>query len=243
MLRNFLDGVRAYRKAWDYVGDLRLWPFFLVPAIISVFLAVVIGVAAWTLSDDIAALFLRWIPFGGKVVETIGRILGGLLVAAVGLAIFKTLVLIIAGPFMSPLSEKIEAYISGEPYEGAFSVGRAFREMARGLGINVRNLAWELFLSLLLIILGFAIPIVAPAVPFLIFFVQAYYAGFGNMDFTLERHMGYRDSILFVGDFRGLALGNGTIYMLMLFTGVGFVFALPLGTIAATLGTVERLRA
>ena len=61
------------------------------------------------------------------------------------------------------------------------------------------------------------------------------------MDFTLERHFGYRDSVRFARDFRWLAIGNGAAYLLLLFTGIGFLVALPLGTAAATMETVERI--
>lgn len=61
------------------------------------------------------------------------------------------------------------------------------------------------------------------------------------MDFTLERHFGVKDSILFVRQNRGLAAGNGTVTMLLMMTVVGFIFILPLGTVAATIETVKRV--
>ena len=242
MYRNFIDGFTAYAKAWDYIRDLRLWNYLLVPALISVVLALGVGTTAWALSDNLGDWLVGWIPGEGKAVDVLGRIFGGLLVAAAALAVFKVLVIAFCAPFMSPLSEKIEAYISGAPSKAGFQPVRIIREIVRGLGINLRNLFWELFLTLLLVILGLVIPILAPVVPVLIFLVQAYYAGFGNMDFTLERHFGYRDSIRFVRDFKGLAIGNGTAYLLLLFTGVGFLVALPLGVIASTMETVERIK-
>jgi CysZ protein len=65
-----------------------------------------------------------------------------------------------------------------------------------------------------------------------IFVTQAYYAGFGNLDFTLERHFRVRESVRFVRRNRGLAIGNGTVYLLLLLSVVGFLVALPLATVA-----------
>ena len=244
MIRDFLKGMRSYGRAWDMIRTHGLWSYFLVPAFISVVLGIAIGTSAWALSDNIAAWMTGWLPegWGGGAVGTIGRIFAGLLVAAGGLALFKTLVLILGAPFMSPLSEKIESYVTGAPSSGGFRPGQVVRDLVRGIRINVRNLLWELLLSLLLVIGGLILPFLSPLVPVLIFLVQAYYAGFGNMDYTLERHFGYRDSIRFVRDFRGMALGNGTVYLLLLLTGIGFLFALPLGTVAATIDSAERIR-
>lgn len=241
MIRDIFEGIASYGKAWKYMRTLRLWGFMLVPALISVALGAGIGFAVWTLSDDLGGLLTGWIS-DGRAIETVGRVLGGLLMAAFGLALFKMLVIVLAAPFMSPLSEKIERHITGRPSGGGFRAMQVARDLVRGIRVNVRNLFRELGFSLLIVILAIFLPVLSPLAPVLIFLVQSYYAGFGNMDFALERHFGYRESIRFVRDFRGLALGNGIVYLLLLMTGIGFLFALPLGVVAATLDSVERIR-
>lgn len=243
MFRNIYEGIASYGKAWEYVRSLRLWGFMFAPALISVVLGLGIGFTAWSLSDELGGLLTGWIgDWGGRTVDTIGRVVGGLLMFAIGLAIFKVLVIILSAPFMSPLSEKIERHITGAPSGGGIRPMQIARDLVRGIRINVRNLFRELGFSLLIVILAVILPFLSPLAPVLVFLVQSYYAGFGNMDFALERHFGYRESIRFVRENRGLALGNGLVYLLLLITGIGFLVALPLGTIAATLDVVERIR-
>jgi hypothetical protein len=42
--------------------------------------------------------------------------------------------------------------------------------------------------------------------------------------------------------YRGLAVGNGIIYLLLYFTVIGFVFALPLSTIAGTVEAMKKIK-
>ena len=73
--------------------------------------------------------------------------------------------------------------------------------------------------------------------------VQAYYAGFGNIDYTLERHFNYKDSISFVKQHRGFAIGNGIIFMLFLLIPIiGVILVLPLSVTAASTKTIELLK-
>ena len=92
-----------------------------------------------------------------------------------------------------------------------------------------------------LIILSF-IPVVGIIATILIFVIQAYYVGFGNMDYTMERHFGYKESIQFVRKHRGLAIGNGAVFVLMLFIPIiGFIITLPISVVAASTETVKIL--
>ena len=77
----------------------------------------------------------------------------------------------------------------------------------------------------------------------MLFIVQAYYAGFGNMDYTLERHFAYRESIQFVRRNRNIAIGNGIVFMLFLLIPViGIIIVLPLSVTAASINTVNLIK-
>ena len=45
-----------------------------------------------------------------------------------------------------------------------------------------------------------------------------------------------------VGNMERKMIGNGTVFMLLLMTGIGFLFAPPLATVAATVESIERLQ-
>ena len=120
---------------------------------------------------------------------------------------------------------------------------KVLADLVRGIRIALRNIVRELFFTLILLLVGVIIPILSPFTTVAIFLLQSYYAGFGNMDYTLERRLGVSQSVGFVRRHRGLALGNGIVFVLLLMTLVGFIIALPLGTIAAATETLSRLDA
>ena len=116
------------------------------------------------------------------------------------------------------------------------------QQLWRGIKVNGRNLFMELLLTIPLLLLKF-IPVINIFSTILLFLVQAYYAGFGNMDYTLERHFKYKESTSFVRKHRGLAIGNGMVFILFLLIPViGVILVLPLSVTAATTRTVETLQ-
>jgi CysZ protein len=146
----------------------------------------------------------------------------------------------LSAPFMSPVSEKIEAHLTGiESYQHRKT---SFKEQLwRGIRINLRNLGKELLITIPLLLLKF-LPIVNIFSTLLLFTTQAYYAGFGNMDYTLERHFKYHESINFVKKHRGIAIGNGIVFILfLLIPVVGVILVLPFSVTAASLKTVKLL--
>jgi CysZ protein len=243
-MKDFFAGISSYGDALKLISRLRLWGYVLAPALISIGIGIIIVSASWGLSDDLGDAIIRRIPYleGKKLAESAARIFSALLILSFGLILFKQLVLALASPIMSPLSEKIERHLAGDDrHEVRFSVSQILRDMLRGLTIALRNIIRELSITLLLLLLGL-IPVIGLITPVLIFLVQAFYAGFGNIDYTLERHYSVRESVRFARSNRWLAIGNGTVFLLLLFTGIGFLFALPLSTVAATVETTRRLR-
>ena len=198
--------------------------------------------SAWNISDDIGGWIISWYPWewGRGVLEKIASVFGGIFVIALGLILFKNLILALASPFMSPLSEKVEYELTGYKRPQANAAGQFVKDLVRGVRIALRNIIRELFYTILLFLLGL-IPVFTPFTTILIFLVQSFYMCFGNMDFALERHFNIQGSVQFVRRHRGLALGNGAAFMLLLLTGIGFLIALPLGTVAATSETIKRL--
>ena len=242
MIKDFTSGATAYGKAFSYISRFGLWGYVLVPGLISLLLGFAIFRSAWALSGDVGKWLVSWYPFswGSETLGEVASVFGGIFVLAIGFIIFKHLVMIIASPFMSFLSEKIEKKIYGGTAKTP-TFQMILSDLARGVQLALRNIFRELLFTLLLFLAGL-IPIFSPFVPFLIFLVQAYYAGFANMDYTLERYYRVNNSVKFVRQNKGLALGNGTVFMLLLFTGIGFLIALPLGTVAATTETLKRIK-
>ncbi len=239
MLKNILKGIKAYTGTFKLLSKLGLWKYFGVPMAISFITAVLIGFAAWGLSDDLGKFISKiWFwEWGAETFRTISNFIGALLIIALGIILYRHIVMALSAPFMSPVSEKIEKHLFGTNHSHRNTSN--VEQLWRGVRINVRNLLMELLLTIPIILIGF-IPVVGIISSVLLFLVQSYYAGFGNMDYTLERHYKYSESIQFVQKNRGLAIGNGMVFMLMmLIPVVGIILVLPLSVTAASMETLK----
>ena len=228
MIKNILKGIKAYAGTFKLINKLGLWKYFGVPMAISFFTAVLIGFSAWGLSDNLGAFISKiWFwEWGAETFRAISNFIGALIIIALGIIVYRHIVMALSAPFMSPVSEKIEKHLFGTEHSHRNTSNT--EQLWRGIRINVRNLVMELLLTIPIILIGF-IPIVGIISSILLFLVQSYYAGFGNMDYTLERHFKYSESIKFVQRNRGLAIGNGIVFMLVLLIPiVGIILVLPL---------------
>lgn len=242
MIKNILSGIRAYFGAFGLISKLKLWKYFAIPMGISLVTAIVVFGSAYGLSDNIGGVISKiWIwDWGYDTFTTISNFIGGLIIVVIGLILFKHIIMALSAPFMSPVSEKIEAYFTGCPAHSQRDTTFT-QQLWRGIRINGRNLLMELLLTIPILLLKF-IPVVNIFSTILLFAVQAYYAGFGNMDYTLERHYPYKESLQFVRKNRGLAIGNGIIFILcLLIPIVGVILVLPLSVTAASATTVKKI--
>lgn len=241
-MRNILESLKSYSGALALISKLNLWTYFAIPILISFAVAFTIGILAFSLSDNIGQFlsgFWGW-DWGKDTFSVIGSFIGGLVIVILGLILFKHIIMALSAPFMGPVSEKIEAHYLGNHLPRSNS---SFIELLwRGIRVNGRNLIMELLITLPLLLLKL-IPVINLFSTGLIFVIQAYYAGFGNMDYTLERHKSYNESLRFVKQNKGLAIGNGIGFLLLLLIPfVGVFLVLPLSVTSATITTVKHLQ-
>ena len=243
MIKNILKGIKAYTGTFKLISKLKLWQYFAIPILISLITALLIGIAAFGLSDNIGSFIAKLWKWerGHETFTAISSFFGGALIVVLGFILYKHIVMALSAPFMSPVSEKIEAHYLGQNVHNHRNT--TFKEQLwRGIRVNIRNLFKEILLTIPILIIGF-IPVIGIIPAVLLFLIQAYYAGFGNMDYTLERHFNYKDSIRFVKKHRGLAIGNGAVFMLFLLIPIiGVSLVLPFSVTASSSQTIAILK-
>lgn len=242
-MNGFFKGVGEYLKVMGIARQYGLWKYLIWSGLCSLLIAVAIFYVAYLFGDNLGAGLFSWYKWevGSGIIAKIEAWVGGLLIGIIALLLYKYIVLIIASPFMSFLSEQLERSRSNYPQHNSFSWSQAIHDLRRGLALNLRNLIRELVITLLLLFVGL-IPLVTVVIPFAIFIVQAYYAGFGNLDYLLERHHDVKGSINFVRKNKGLAIGNGTVFLLLLMIPVLGWFVAPFfATIASTSAALDKM--
>ncbi|MFP4844658.1 EI24 domain-containing protein [Winogradskyella sp. PE311] len=242
MIQNILKGLQVYTGAYALISKLKLWKYFVIPMLISFVVFVLIFVSAYGLSDNLGEWIAGiWVwDWGKSTFIFISTIIAAIAIFFIGVFLFKHIIMALSTPFMSPVSEKIEAYYTGQPTTN-YTNSTFTKQLLRGVRLSLRNLSQELLFTIPILLLNF-IPVVNIFSTALLFLVQAYYAGFGNMDYTLERHFTYKESVSFIRKNRGLAIGNGIGFLLLLFIPVvGVVLVLPLSVTSASVIAVDLL--
>jgi len=241
MLKGVYQGCSAYFEVYEVISRLKLWKFFVIPMLISFLVFSMILLVSFSLSGSIGsyiASFWSW-DFGQETIHAISRFFGGLLIVIIGFISFKHIIMVLSAPFMGPISKIIEDDINGVVSQVKPSTTSGL--LIRGIRISLRNLLRELVLTIPILMFGL-IPVVGFFSVVILFLMQAYFVGFGNMDYTLERHFSYQKSVFFVQKNRGLAMGNGIVFMLfLLIPFIGVILVHPLSVTAATIVTVKSI--
>lgn len=240
MIKQVFSGLSAYLRVPAATLRYGLLRYHIAMGLMSLLLAAILIFSGWSFGDNIGHWLTDLLPWSdnaiiGHIGEWVGRI--GLLL--LGLILYKHLVLICIAPIMSPLSERIEQS-QGQPLPSKpMSMSQWAKDIARGIRIAIRNVTRELLLTVLLLLLSL-IPGAALVTTPLLFIVQAYYMGFGNMDYYMERHYGVKAAATYVRRHKWLAITNGAVFLLLLLIPfLGFLIAPAFAATAATLSILE----
>ena len=171
------------------------------------------------------------IPWEWAKQSIVFSVIIGISIAILLWIVMKYIMLMLMSPILSIVSEKAEKDITGRLSNSSFSIASS---TARSVRINLRNIVKEIVVTVLLLMASL-IPGLNIFAVVSMFFVQAYFAGFGIMDFYLERHLTFSQTVKEVYSHKWAAMAIGSIFtFLFLIPIIGVIIAPYFTTIAAT---------
>lgn len=251
MLKEIVIAINSYFKAHRFIKEHRLWKWILVPGIIYAILFAtsmylfgqsansviqyfsdLIGIKDWLQKWE-----NTWLGF----LFTFTAIIFWMILMFFYFSLFKFMWLILGSPIFAFLSERTSAIIEGRDYP--FSLRQFFSDMLRGVQVALRNSFWQTIYIVSILMCSF-IPIIGWTAPILALFVECYYYGFSMLDYSCERRkMNVAASFEYVGNHKGLAIGNGIVFYLMhAVIIIGWILAPSYAVIAATISMHEQER-
>jgi CysZ protein len=242
LLKEIVIAIQAYRKAHIFIGKHRLWKWILIPGLAYMILFTV-GLYFFWISADTAVSQLfsgldRWIHRQHSPAWSFMAIMVGIMARLIMMffyfSLFKYLFLILGSPVFSYLSEKTESIMEGREF--IFNSKVFYHDIRRGIKLALRNCFWQTIYTIFILLLSL-IPLIGSIAPVIAGLVECYFYGFSMLDYSCERHkLSPSESIRFIGQRRGLAIGNGLVFYLMHFVPfVGWVLAPSYALVAATI--------
>ena len=248
MLKEIIIAIQSYYKAHFFIRKHKLWKWIIIPGIIYTLLFVVSMYFFGLTANN----FIEWLSVKTGLRNWINKSNSGFigfLFAFAGImlwliqmlfyfSLFKYIWLIVGSPVFAYISEKTASIIENKEFD--FEFKQFIKDIFRGIKIALRNCLWQSVYMISIILLSL-IPVVGWLTPLLAILVECYYYGFSMLDYSFERKkISAADSIYYIGEHKGLAIGNGLLfYMIQLLPVIGWVLAPSYAVVAATLSLHE----
>lgn len=248
MLKEIIIAIQAYGRAHHLIKQHRLWKWILLPGILYAlmfmfslwffahtsnnffeWLSQKTGLNNWIKKEDVGLL---------GFITTMSSLILWVVIMQLYFSVFKFFFLIIGSPIFAYLSEKTAAILNHQDIP--FSITLLLEDILRGIRIALRNALWQTVYVAAIIFLCL-VPLLGWCTPLLALLIECYYYGFSMVDYSMKRNnKNSSESIFFIGQHKGLALGNGLVFYIMhLLPIIGWVLAPAYSVIAATLSVVE----
>lgn len=215
------------------IGDFKsgATKYLLYSGLIALAILSIIFYFTWNFSGKAGLWLASLIPWTWAHESAVFTFIVGISILFLFWILMKYIMLMLLAPILSVVSEKAELQLTGMLGGAGFSFANA---TARSVRINLRNMTKEIVMTVFLLIAAL-IPGINIFAVGVLFVVQAYFAGFGIMDFYLERHFTFRETIAEVYKHKFAAITLGGIFTLLLLIPVlGVIVAPYFTTVTAT---------
>nr|WP_319397770.1 EI24 domain-containing protein [uncultured Carboxylicivirga sp.] len=222
--QGFQLGLRSYSKAFRFIKQNKMGWFFVFPLLLNVLLFAVGFYSVASLGSVLIEHLNQWMgidswdfwgaSFLAGSIKWLIWIVLRLLFFVVYAYLGGYIILIALSPVFAFLSERTERILTGTNMP--FNLNQFFKDIWRGVVLALRNLVVELLFTVLLFVISF-IPVVGWFSAVILFFISAYFYGFSFMDYTFERRkFNVHTSVKYMRSNKGLAIGNGLVFALIL---------------------------
>jgi CysZ protein len=244
LLKEIVIAIQSYFEAHQFIVKHRLWKWILIPGILY---ALLFGISMYFFGKTSTAAIDYLTQLTGLDVwlQKIQNSWLGFFFTLAGIflwmiqmifyfSLFKYLFLIIGSPVFAYLSEKTASIMDGK--EISFNLQQFMKDAGRGIKLALRNTLWQSVYMFSLLLLSF-FPVIGWITPLIAILVECYYYGFSMLDYSFERQkLSPSESIRYIGNHKGLAIGNGLVFYLMHgLIIIGWILAPAYAVIAATL--------
>ena len=240
----FTLAIRYYFKALSFVREHKLWYLLAIPAILNLLAFIFVIYFSWLYSGDLITFLMDKLGFDSEsswlvLLQFLISFAVRIIVILLYVKLFRYVILIFFAPMLAFVSDKIQEIAMNEPKP--FNIVQFTRDIYRGMTIAIRNLIFELVITLAILGVSAIIPILALVAPFLIFAVESYFYGFAMIDYRNEyKLLKAKQSRELISQHKGLAVGIGAMFNLLLFIPfLGVMFAPVLAVVAGGLAMNE----
>lgn len=229
------------KAIFDYIGILHMlkrsgyWGYIAIIAIITSILAAGALFIAYKTGAFIADNLTDLYPFkfGKKAADTFFHLVPFTYIIAV--TVVKYFIFVAVSPILDKISRKMEMELYDQ--NAIYRKSTHLKLSIEALKIAVRAFYKEVLWTILFSLIGILVP-VAGLVGF--FIVQSYYIGSCYIQLVLSRKKTTAELIPWTKANRGLALGNGAVYLtILLIPFLGLLLASALSTFAASKSVLE----
>lgn len=209
-LKNMAFGFRSYWKAIQLMIEYRLYWYLAIPAVLMLFIY-------WLGAEIQSHKFIPQTETINEIIWFMFYLLVEISIAVLLMKFAKYLVVALLSPLLANLSTRTEHLLTGNKYPWDFN--QLVSDVKRAIRIIIRNLMWEYFFFLIILIvsfIGWEDPRSSP-IFYLTFAIGFYYYGFSFLDYINERRrLTMDESIAFVRENRGVAVALGAVYSILI---------------------------
>jgi len=232
-------GINSYVRTFRILDKYNLWSILILPAILSLIIAILVVLLAWITSEDIVNYVVSRYSlkdydsnFGNLIEFIISLLIRGIILFFY-LKIYRYLILITLSPVFVKISDILHKRIDNADTQLNFRT-LCFCSL-RGIRLALRNFLLELLLTAGLIFLTLIIIWILPVIPAIILLIESYFYGMVMMDYANETDgLSFVKSREVIRQNAGIALGNGLIFnLIILLPLIGVILGPILALVAA----------